>query len=306
MNLESLHEDRNHGDLMFPLSVYRVEKVNDVFFNYHWHEEIEFIYMTQGSASFHIGSINLELLQGEGVLIPSGQLHACYPSNEEPAYFHAIVFDPQLLCSSAYDVIQRKYMQPWLEQRLILPGIFRSKVNWEQDVLTLLTDIIKQYEETPYGYELKIKADLLAIFALLLPHSEQSSDLPRSSMQASKIERIKPVLQHMHEHYRERLLIPELASIISMSEGHFCRFFKAIVKKTPIGYLNLYRVEKAMKCLENPKILIIDVASEVGFESPSYFIKTFKALKKMTPTAYRQLITARDASFSDIPEEFAK
>ena len=238
MNLETLHEGRIHGDLMFPLSVYRVEKENDVFFNYHWHEEIEFIYMTEGSACFYIGSSMIELLQGEALLIPSGQLHACYPASEQPAYFHAVVFDPHLLSSSAYDVIQSKYMQPWIEQRLILPGIFRSTSAWEQVVLTMLMDIIKQYEGKPLGYELKINADLLAIFAELLPHGEQSSDLPRSSSQASKIERIKPVLHFMHEHYKERILIQELASLIPMSEGHFCRFFKAIVKKTPVEYLN--------------------------------------------------------------------
>ncbi|WP_171633908.1 AraC family transcriptional regulator [Paenibacillus plantarum] len=301
MNLDALHEGRIHGDFMFPLSVYQVEKVNDVFFNYHWHEEIEFIYMTEGSASFYIGSSLTELQQGESLLIPSGQLHACYPANELPAYFHAIVFDSRLLSSSAYDVIQSKYIQPWIEQRLILPGIFRSKDSWEQQVRLMLVDIIKQFDGKPLGYELKIKADLLAIFAELLPHGELSSDLPRNATQASKIERIKPALLFMHEHYNQRILISELADLIGMSEGHFCRFFKAIVKKTPIEYLNFYRVEKAMKCLEDPRIKIIDVASEAGFESPSYFIKTFKGLKQMTPTDYRKLITDSDASSSGIP-----
>ncbi|NQX62071.1 helix-turn-helix transcriptional regulator [Paenibacillus qinlingensis] len=305
MNLDDLHEGRIHGDLMFPLSVYQVEKVNDVFFNYHWHEEIEFIYMTQGSACFYIGSSLTELQQGESLLIPSGQLHACYPASEFPAYFHAIVFDSHLLSSSAYDVIQSKYIQPWMEQRLILPSIYRSTDSWEQHVRPMLVDIIKQFEGKPLGYELKIKANLLAIFAELLPHGELSADLPRNAIQGSKIERIKPALQFMHEQYNQRIMIPELAGLIGMSEGHFCRFFKAIVKKTPIEYLNFYRVEKAMKCLEDPKIKIIDVASEVGFESPSYFIKTFKALKQMTPSNYRKLIRDSDASSSGIPMESA-
>lgn len=58
-----------------------------------------------------------------------------------------------------------------------------------------------------------------------------------------------------------------------------------------------------MKCLEDPRIKIIDVASEVGFESPSYFINTFKALKLMTPTDYRKWIRAPDASSSGIGAE---
>lgn len=303
MNLDTLREGRIHGDLLFPLSVYLVEKVNDVFFNYHWHEEVEFIYMTEGRASFYIGSSLTELQQGEALLVPRGQLHACYPVNdvEMPAYFHAIVFDFRLLGSSSYDVIQSKYLEPWLEKRLVLPDIFRGSSPWEKSVLRLLKDIIDQYDRKPAGFELKIKADLLAIFAELLPQAETLSDLLRSSSNASKIERIKPVLQYMHEQYRERILIEELAALIPMSEGHFCRFFKGIVKKTPIEYLNFYRVEKAMKCLEDPHMKIIDVASEAGFESPSYFIKTFKALKKMTPTDYRKMITSPDVPFSGTP-----
>lgn len=298
MNLEALREGRIHGDLMFPLSVYQVEKINETFFNYHWHREIELIYMTEGSALFHIGASAVKLQQGEALLIPSGQLHASYPLDERPAYFHAVVFDPQLLGSGVYDAIQSKYIEPWLERRLVLPDILRPSSPWEQRVLLFLSDIIEQYKARPRGFELKIKADLLAVFAELLPHGERSSDLPRSSSDSDKIERIKPVLQYMHDHCRERILIQDLASLIPMSEGHFCRFFKSIVKKTPVEYLNFLRVEKAMKCLENPHLKIIDVASEAGFESPSYFIKTFKALKSMTPTEYRRAFTSKGAETS--------
>ncbi|MEW9701329.1 AraC family transcriptional regulator [Paenibacillus sp. SI8] len=295
MELEDLQEGRIHGDLMFPLCVYKVEKINDVFFIYHWHKEIEFIYMTEGSAVFHIGSSVIELLQGEALLIPSGQLHACYPTGDLPAYFHAIVFDSHLLSSSAYDAIQSKYIEPWIEKRLLLPDIIRPSSSWEERVLLLLRDMIKQYAEQPRGFELRMKADLLAIFAELLPYGEHSSDSTRSNADTGKIERIKPVLLYMHEHYKERMLIQELAALIPMSEGHFCRFFKSIVKKTPVEYLNFLRVEKAMKMLEDPHIKIIDVASDVGFESPSYFIKTFKALKNMTPTDYRKTYIAQQS-----------
>ena len=118
MNLETLREGRIHGDLMFPLSVYRVEKENDVFFNYHWHEEIEFIYMTEGSARFYIGSSMTELQQGEAFSFRADNCMPATRSGDHPAYFHAIVFDPRLLSSSAYDVIQSKYIEPWIESDL--------------------------------------------------------------------------------------------------------------------------------------------------------------------------------------------
>ncbi|UJF32461.1 AraC family transcriptional regulator [Paenibacillus hexagrammi] len=299
MDFEALHEGRMHGDVLFPLSVYKVELVNGLFFSYHWHREIELIYMTYGSALFHIGTDTVILQQGEGLLIPSGQLHASYPDQEQPAYFHAIVCDPQLLSSSTYDAIQNKYLSPWLERKLLLPDIYRRHTAWERSVLHYMEDMMRQYEGKPAGFELKIKADLLAIFAELLPHSEHSSDLPGISSDAKKIERIKPVLSYIRENYKERLPLGELAALVAMSEGHFCRFFKSIVKKTPVEYINSLRIEQAIRCLENPHTKIIDIASEVGFESPSYFIKTFKALKGMTPTDYRHAFMEQARNHAD-------
>jgi len=58
--------------------------------------------------------------------------------------------------------------------------------------------------------------------------------------------------------------------------------------KTPVEYLNSYRIEKASRKLLNTDMSVTSVAFSCGFNDLSYFIKTFKAIKGITPAKYRK------------------
>ena len=70
---------------------------------------------------------------------------------------------------------------------------------------------------------------------------------------------------------------------------YFCRLFKQYTGKTPIEYLNNYRIEQAAKLLIETNDSITDIAFDCGFENTSYFIRKFKAQKSATPKQYRTL-----------------
>ena len=52
-----------------------------------------------------------------------------------------------------------------------------------------------------------------------------------------------------------------------------------MTRKSPVEYLNLYRIERASRKLLNSDMSVTDVAFACGFNDLSYFIKTFKAVK---------------------------
>ena len=74
-----------------------------------------------------------------------------------------------------------------------------------------------------------------------------------------------------------------------MSPKYFCAFFKNMTKKSPVEYLNSYRVERAARKLLNSDLSVTDIAFSCGFNDLSYFIKTFKAEKGVTPAKFRSL-----------------
>ena len=69
---------------------------------------------------------------------------------------------------------------------------------------------------------------------------------------------------------------------------YFCRFFSEMTGKTPIEYLNYYRIECAAEQLLYTDDLVTDIALNCGYNDLSYFVKTFKKYKAQTPKQFRK------------------
>ena len=100
--------------------------------------------------------------------------------------------------------------------------------------------------------------------------------------------KLKRAIACIRERYSEQLSVDEIAASTGFSTKYFCAFFKRMTEKTPIEYLNIYRIEKAARRLLATDDSVTDIAYSTGFNDLSYFIKTFKALKGVTPNSYRK------------------
>jgi AraC-like DNA-binding protein len=293
MNRDLLKENRVHGNPMYPVSIYpNVEQINGLsILDCHWHDEMEFIVVRQGSALFQINMSYFEVHAGEAIFVNSGELHAGYVAkdNTVPCIFSAVVFSPDLLLSQAFDIVQEKFIDPLLKKQTVPPPHIKRVETWEIDILNYLDNILAENEAKSATCELTTKAQLYLILAKMMDYMHKNTRGDRNPTGShAKVEQIKNVLNYIHEFYSEPLKLKDLASEINMSEGHFCRFFKQMVQKTPIDYLNNYRIQKACKLLENSDKKIVDIAMDVGFDNLSYFITVFKKQKNCTPSQYRK------------------
>lgn len=292
MDKKTLLESRNHGDPMFPLTIYNVDHLDgDVIFNWHWHPEIEFILMEEGTANFQIGTSNYTITAGEALFIPSGQLHAAFPIDQEFFRFYAIVFDQKLVSSFSYDSIQSNYIDSLNTDINEQQAVFLSNHTWQKNIVNSLKIIVHTADTREKAYELAIKAQLFNILFEIYNHLPQNTKQQSShTTDTEKLNRLKQVLTFIEEHYQTKIQISTLYEQIQMSEGHFYRFFKSVVQMSPIEYINTLRINKAAKLLKDTDQKIIDISFEVGFDNTSYFIKTFKRQKKCTPSEFRRMI----------------
>ena len=103
-----------------------------------------------------------------------------------------------------------------------------------------------------------------------------------------KIDLIKKILNYIHENYNDKIYIEDLALEANMNVKYFCRFFKSVIGKTPVEYINSYRIEKATELLQTETLSISNIALSVGIDNFSYFVKQFKKYKNCTPSQYRK------------------
>ena len=119
-------------------------------------------------------------------------------------------------------------------------------------------------------------------------YSEDEKVLDKNKI---RTEQMKTVLKLISENYNQQITLEDMAEKAGMSPKYFCRVFKETTHRTPIEYLNAYRVDQACSLLRSSDESLINISLNCGFNDFSYFIKIFKKYKGMTPHKYRNYDT---------------
>lgn len=97
-------------------------------------------------------------------------------------------------------------------------------------------------------------------------------------------------VEHMREHFAEKLRVPELARRAGISEAQFERRMKRIFQLSAGQYLMKLRINAAACLLQEGRASISGIAQEVGFFDQSLLIRAFRRVTGMTPGQYRRVL----------------
>jgi RpiB/LacA/LacB family sugar-phosphate isomerase len=101
--------------------------------------------------------------------------------------------------------------------------------------------------------------------------------------------RLQRVLQHIRENIDKELAVGELAQVVGMSQYYFSKLFKMSTGTTPHQYVMRQRVERAQELLRESQLALVEIATQVGFETQSHFTSVFRRLVSITPKRYREM-----------------
>jgi AraC-like DNA-binding protein len=289
MNKSLLKEDRVHGTPLYPVSVYEVScQAGEPLLDLHWHDELEFLMVTQGKALIRVNANEYELKAGEAVFVNAGEMHSGYLTQPEGCSFIAVVFHADILGGGRFDPVQEKYIRPLLRQEHAVPVHITAQTEAERDLLEMLVRVYDLNKNRAPLYELITKGLLQIIVSKLILLGGPAAREPRHPADRLKLERLKTVVEYMQTNYSRPVRLKDLAALVSVNESYFCRFFKELTAKSPIEYMNQVRVQKAAILLKAGNAKVMDVALDVGFHNLSYFIGVFKRYFGCTPSEYRK------------------
>lgn len=118
----------------------------------------------------------------------------------------------------------------------------------------------------------------------------------RSAQISIRDPRFERVLEHLHEHFAERLDIQSLADTACVSVSAFHRMFQRHTRVTALGYVARLRIGRACTMLIDGKLKIAAIASAVGYESLAQFNKEFRRQKGTTPSEFSARFQHIDAT----------
>jgi transcriptional regulator GlxA family with amidase domain len=100
--------------------------------------------------------------------------------------------------------------------------------------------------------------------------------------------RLKRVLDHIAENFRDDIPLRRLADIAGYSSFHFVRKFTLTVGIPPRRYLTRIRLENAMRELAKGTLSLAEVAFNARFSSQASFTRAFHRFAGTTPKQYRR------------------
>lgn len=156
------------------------------------------------------------------------------------------------------------------------------------NILPLVDSLTGALSERRTGYEFMTQGYLYQLLGVILEehlYSENMHDLAN----VERLNSLKNVLTYISENYNSNISLDMLAQIAGMNPKYFCRYFRSMTERTPIDYLNYYRIECACEMLTTKDISVKEAALSCGFNDESYFIKTFHKYKGITPKQFARM-----------------
>ncbi|MEG1887851.1 MAG: AraC family transcriptional regulator [Oscillospiraceae bacterium] len=276
MKYLAFHENLPRGSFNFPVEFYNVDANHPRYFmDFHWHMQYEFILISKGSFTLNIDDKIFEMQAGDAAFITDGTIHGGTPHD---CVYECIVFD--LLSLLGNNSLCNYKLGEILNHSNQIQSVHKKGSRISNVIQQLFLNIEGEFP----GCEFTITGLLWQFFGIVL---NEKLYAPSDKSDLQHTYQIKKVLQRIREDYKEPLTLSMLAAESDLSPKYFCRAFYQIIGRTPIDYLNYYRIECAGEKLLTTDESVTDIALSCGFNDLSYFIKTFKKRKNISPKKYR-------------------
>lgn len=285
-------EKEKHGTAQFPVGLHKLEYPadTDVMFYVHWHQEFEFLVLTEGKVLFTIEDRKYVMNPGDIVFINSNYLHMAKNICGGVCSFYAIDFSYHVLNEDIHSIFSKKFIRPILNDKYVFPEFMPVSEDedkcWQKDIRNYLHEIGECPEHELEPFELMIRSRILAIWDILDKNCVRVQK--DNDIESRYSERLEPVISYIKENYAYEITLGELAAILPMSEGQFSRVFKQTMKLSPIQYLMRYRILQSCKLLQDTEKKIGEIANLSGFNNISYFNRVFLNTIGCTPKEYRE------------------
>lgn len=286
----SKEEKLPYADPDFPYIASRAEldHYREPFVPWHWHNAIELFYMESGELTYHTPNGTAVFPSGFAGMINSNILHMTeFESHGENNVQLLHIFDPKLLAGSHESVIAKKYIMPLVTS----PQIEMIALNPGEPEQNRMIELIRNaflLPEDEFGYEIRIREALsqiwIRLFQMCIPLLES-----KPSAADRMTDKVKRMMVYIHEHYSEKISIPELAELAFLSERECYRAFQNHLHMTPTAYITSYRIQAARQMLADSQLPITEIGYACGFGNASYFGKTFRECTGYTPSQYRRI-----------------
>ena len=248
---------------------------------WHFHPEIELVYVNKGKGKRHIGTHLSYFNNSQLLLLGSYLPHNGFTDRLTAKGSETIVqFKPDFLGKTFFNIPEMSTVNALFE-RAKKGILFKPET---KKVVGLKIEGLVDLE----GLERITKLlEILNELALAEDYTLLNADGFAFETEPQDSAKIDIIFKHVNSNFQQHITLEEIADKVSMTVPAFCRYFKKATGKTFTKLVNEYRVVHATKLLSESQKSITDICYECGFNNFSHFNKLFKEFTGKSASKYR-------------------
>ncbi len=255
--------------------------------NWHYHPEIEILYIKKSSGTWLVGDHIGHFQNGDIVMIGANLPH-CF--RHEPSFVSdgsnagetiCIKFEPDILGNALLQLPEAFQVRSAIARcgcGLKLNGRHRAKI----------AALIERIWEAVPGKRLVLLLSILEEIGGCKHTAPLSSKGFMQSQDDADRQRIKLVFDHTFSRYSEKITIDAVAQLLHMTRQSFCRYFKSRTNKTYIRFLMEVRIGAACRLLVEDESNVTEISYACGYNNISHFNHQFKSITGKHPLEYKR------------------
>ncbi|NNK83149.1 MAG: helix-turn-helix transcriptional regulator, partial [Flavobacteriaceae bacterium] len=248
---------------------------------WHFHPELELIYINKGHGKTHIGNHLSYFNNSQLLLIGSNLPHNGFTDRLTRNGKETLIqFKPQIFGNIFIDLPEMVEIKSLLKRA-------EKGIRFKRDTKNKLgpkIENLKNYD----GFNRVVKLmEILQGLALSQDYEILNSNGYAFETKPQDSQKIDIIFKYINANFMNQISLDEIADQASMTVPAFCRYFKKVTGKTFTKLVNEYRVVHATKLLHESQMSITDICFECGFNNFSHFNKLFKEFTGKSASKYR-------------------
>ncbi|MFT3932183.1 MAG: AraC family transcriptional regulator [Chitinophagaceae bacterium] len=255
--------------------------------SWHYHPEIEFLFIKKSSGTWLIGDYIGHFRSGDVIMLGANLPH-CFRheqqyigADDEKGETICIKFAPEIFGDSFLSLPEARPIKEILGKcvhGLKLKGSLKERSG----------ELIEQMSAANPGKKL---AHLLYLLEDIAEYQEFTAFSSKGFTQMHEDvdkARIKMVYEYTLNHFNEKITIDKVASLLNMTRQSFCRYFKSKTNKSYVNFLIEVRIGAACRMLVEDEKNVTEISYECGYNNISHFNHQFRSITNKRPLQYKR------------------
>ena len=249
---------------------------------WHFHPEVELVYVNKGKGKRHIGNHLSYFNNSQLILIGSNLPHHGFTDRLTTNGKETIIqFKPDFLGNSFF-------VKPEMNSITALLNRAKNGILFKTDTKDRVGAKIEQLYEVDGFKRIIDFLEVLNILATAEDYTLLNADGFAFETSQQDSNKIDVIYKYIDKNFQKQIPLQKIADKVSLTVPAFCRYFKKATGKTFTQIVNEYRVVHATKLLTESQSSVTDICFESGFNNFSHFNKQFKSITGESALNYRK------------------